>query len=330
MVVLLVFAPGCSDDTNKRSDSDESINGRQKQYLAFGGGPTGGTFNFFANKMANLISARYEWIDVSTRGSGGSVENLRTLNKNGIDMGIVYSGDAFIGRTGKLLGDSTRYNQVAAIAYLYGAPAQLVVRQGSGIDSIESLEGKNIAIGNPGSGAALSAERFFKHLKMWRRIEHRNLGYSQAAADFIAGKIDAFWVLVGYPNSSIIEAASQVPIKLLDLGQIARASGLYGVYPFYSEVDIPANTYKGQTEVVHTFQDAALWCASRKLNEVTVYDSLQAVFVDEGLKSMVSTHKAAWEMSIQNGLKGVSVPLHDGALRFWKEQGVTIPSNVTP
>lgn len=327
--MLLSF--GCSTDSEEGTDGTTSGQGeKKKHFLAFGGGPTGGTFNFFANKMASIISVNYEWLDVSPKGSGGSAENLRTLNKNAIDIGIVYSGDAFLGRNGKLPNDTTRYDKVRTMSFLYGAPAQLVVRKDSGIKSAHNLEGKVVAIGNPGSGAALSAERFFKHMGLWDKMEHRNLGYSQAAADFTDKRIDAFWVLVGYPNSSIIEAASHTPINILNVHEDAVKSGFYEIYPFYSKVVIPKDTYEGQDSDIITFQDSSLWCASEVINEETVYDCLKAVYSKKGLTDMVTAHKAAKNMSIQNGIKGASIPLHPGAIRFWKEQGLDIPANLLP
>ena len=199
---------------------------------------------------------------MAPRGSGGSAENLRSLNKNAVDLGIVYSGDAFLGRNAKLPGDPVHYDRVRALSFLYGAPAQLVVRKDSDILSVRDLAGKTVAVGNPGSGAALSAERFFRHLSLWDKMKIRNLGYSQAASDFADKRIDAFWVLVGYPNSAIIEAATRTPIRLLDLHREASESGFYDIYPFYVRVEIPAHTYEGQDASVTTFQDASLWCAS--------------------------------------------------------------------
>lgn len=333
LACTLLLVPGCSSDPQSNdSKATPSYSGkeRQRQVLAFGGGPTGGTFNFFANKMASIISARYDWLDVSPKGSGGSAENLRTLNKNGVDIGIVYSGDAFLGRNGKLPNDTTRYDRVRVLSFLYGAPAQLVVRRDSGINSAYDLKGKVVAIGNPGSGAALSAERFFKHIGLWPDMELRNLGYSQAAADFSDRKIDAFWVLVGYPNSSIIEATSRTEIKLLNLHRDAVESGFYETYPFYSKVEIPARTYQGQDAIITTFQDASLWCASESLSDDTVYESLTAVFSEQGLTDMITAHKAARNMSIDSGLKGASIPLHPGAVRFWQEHGVHIPPKLLP
>jgi len=327
----LFLSFGCSSEPNTDESSTSSeLSQKKKQFLAFSGGPTGGTFNFFANKIASIISINYAWLDVSPKGSGGSAENLRTLNKNAVDIGIVYSGDAFLGRHGKLPGDTTKYDKVRVLSFLYGAPAQLVVRKKSNIKSAADLEGKVVAIGNPGSGAALSAERFFKHLELWDKIDHRNLGYSQAAADFTDKKINAFWVLVGYPNSSIIEAATRTPIRLINLHEEASQSGFYDTYPFYHKVIIPSETYDGQDDEVTTFQDASLWCASDAIDEDTIYDSLKAVYSEQGLKDMVTAHKAAKNMSIKNGIHGASIPLHPGAVKFWREQGLDIPANLLP
>lgn len=329
--LCLLTAFGCSSDKGDEASPQEAETIQQQhRMLAFGGGPTGGTFNFFANKMSNLITLKFQNLEVSPKGSGGSAGNLRTLNKNGVDLGIVYAGDAFLGRNGLLPDNPTHYDNVRAVAFLYGAPAQLVVRKDSGFTSAHDLEGKTIAIGNPGSGAALSAERFFKHLGMWDKITVRKQGYSQAAADFIARKVDAFWVLVGYPNSSIIEAASHTPIALINLHNDAMHSGFYNLYPFYSQTTIPAETYMGQDVPVVTFQDSALWCSNTMLPAQIVYECLSAIYSEQGLKDMTTTHKAATDMSIKNGISGVSIPLHPGAVRFWKEQGLDIPSEVMP
>ncbi|SKA72484.1 hypothetical protein SAMN02745704_00409 [Paucidesulfovibrio gracilis DSM 16080] len=331
LTLALLALTGCGGEekqaTPESGDTAQQAEpAKEKQYLAFGGGPTGGTFNFFANKMSSIISHAYDHLDVSPKGSGGSAENLRTLDKASVDFGIVYSGDAYLGRMGQLVNDETKYENLRVISFLYGAPAQLVVRADAGIDSAYDLEGKIVAIGNPGSGAALSAERFFKHLGLWEKMEARNLGYSQAAADFSDNKIDAFWVLVGYPNSSIIEAATRTPVKLLNLDIDAKKSGFYNAFPFYTPVEIPAGVYEGQDQPVTTFQDSALWCTNTGIADHVVYDAMAAVFAEQGLKDMVTAHKAAKNMSIETGIDGVSVPLHSGAVKFWEEHGLTVPS----
>ncbi len=297
----------------------------RKTFLAFGGGPAGGTFQYFANAITLYVQGHVGGLDIAAEASGGSVENLKRLDKNEIDYGIVYMGDAYLGRTGELAGDPARYEQVRAVAFLYGAPAQLAVRADSGIAGVKDLAGKRIAVGNAGSGAAIACERYLVQLGLWDKVDKQFLGYVPAAAAFVEGKIDAFWLFVGYPNVTITETAAKTPLRLLDLGTDAQASGFYQAFPFYSPATIPAGTYPGQSAAVSSFQDAAYWMANKDVPQEIVYASVKAVFTDDGLKTMVAAHKAAREMTVPGALAGLAIPLHPGAAQFWQEKGLPLP-----
>ncbi|WP_319583006.1 TAXI family TRAP transporter solute-binding subunit [uncultured Pseudodesulfovibrio sp.] len=326
--LILTAVLGCSQETpNKPQKKTAPV---KPKTLTFNGGPRGGTFNHFANKMAAIISEDVPNLDVLARQSDGSIDNLLALCAGQADMSIVNAGDAFLGRTGKLHCQDKRYAKLRALAFLYGAPAQLVVRADSDIHTPADLLDKTIAVGNPGSGAALSAERFFRHLKLWSKFQHMPVGYAEAATDFADGKVDGFWILSGYPTAAIIEAAASVPVRVLNLHDMAMVSGFYQLYPFYSKATIPAGTYPGQTAPVETFQDAALWCAQPDLDNRTVYDSLQAVFSPKRLKEMRRIHSAARDMGPETGLDNISIPLHPGAVRFWSEHRLEIPPILMP
>ena len=299
-----------------------------KKRLAFGGGPTGGTFQYFANGIAIMLSKNIADLEVSSEGTGGSAENLKRLNAGDIDFGIVYSVDMWLGEKGQLPEDTKVYNKVRPMSYLYGAPAQLVVRADGGITDIMQLEGKKVAVGNAGSGAALSAQRLFESLGLWTKIEPQFLGYSAAASALSDKKIDGFWVLVGYPNASIIEASTTNDIKLIDLDEAAKQSGFYDKFPAYSSTKIPAGTYKGQDKDISTFQDSTLWCTRDGVDDEVVYQALKVVYSPEGLEQMVKAHKAAQEMSIETGIMGIPLPMAKGAEKFWTEQGVQIPDAI--
>jgi TRAP transporter TAXI family solute receptor len=296
-----------------------------KKRLAYGGGPVGGTFMYFANATAILMSKNIPNVEVSAENTGGSAENLRRLNSGDVDFGIVYSGDLWLGLKGELPQDTNKYDRVRPMAYLYGAPAQLVTLKASGITDPKQLAGKKVAVGNAGSGAALSAQRYFETIGIWDKMEPQFLGYSAAASALGDRKIDAFWVLVGYPNASIIEASTTNDIVLLDLEAAAKASGFFEKFPFYSATKIPAGTYRGQDADVKTFQDSTLWCAGSRVDADIVYQALKVVYSPEGLEYMVQAHKAATEMSVATGLDGIPLPLHKGAEKFWREQGKEIP-----
>ena len=298
----------------------------QTSNLIYGGGPIGGTFNYYARAMASFIRESYPDIDITFEESGGSIANLKRLNTAEIDFGIVYSGDAYLGHHGIYPEDKTKYDKVRAMAFLYGAPAHLVTRAQDGFKSVMDLAGKRVAVGNAGSGALAAAERFFKHLGLWDKMEKQFLGYSAAAAALNDGKLDAFWVFAGYPNASVIEAAAHGDIFIIDVGIDAEKSNFYAKYPFYQSMEIPAGTYRNQGNSIKSFQDAAYWCTNNLVSKDLVYKSIKAIYSPDGLDYMDSAKKTTKAMTIREGLKGVAIPVHPGAEKFWKEIGITLPT----
>jgi TRAP transporter TAXI family solute receptor len=292
--------------------------------LAFSGGPEGGTFQYFSNGIAIRLSKNVPDVEVSNMASAGSLENLRRVNSGEADFGIVYSGDTFLGRNGRLTNDERKYPNVHAMAFLYGAPAHLIVKADSGIDKVADLEGKRIAVGGAGSGAAGAAERYFTSLGLWDKMNVEFLGYSKAASALGDNLIDAFWVFAGFPNSSVIQAAASNKIKILSVVEAGKAAGFFDDYPFYTSLTIPAGTYSGVDYDVASFQDSALWVAGAHVSPDVVYKALADIYSKEGLAYMVKVKSTAKSMSVKGGLDGVVTPVHPGAQKFWKEQGLTL------
>jgi TRAP transporter TAXI family solute receptor len=292
-----------------------------------GGGPTGGTFNTFANAMAVYVPKHMDNIKISAVGSGGSVENVKRVANGESDFGLCYAVDSALGRAGKLPKDENKYDGLRAMGFLYGAPAQLVVRADSDVKTAFDLKGKKVAVGNAGSGAAASAERFFRHIGVWDEFSPQFLGYSAAASAFKDGKIDAFWVLVGYPNRSIIEASVQVDIRLVDVGQDAEKSGFYDAFA-YIPMEIPAGTYGEGMPACSSFQDATFLCANESVPADVVYGIMKTLWSEAGMEAMVAAKKTFKSMTMENGFDGASVPLHPGAVKFWEENGKTVPANL--
>jgi len=295
-----------------------------KDRLAFSGGPEGGTFQYFSNGIATRLSKDLPDVEVSNMASAGSLENLRRVNSGDADFGIVYSGDTYLGRNGRLTNDTKQYKNVHAMAYLYGAPAHLIVLDGSGINKVADLAGKKVAVGPAGSGAAGAAERFFGSLGLWDKMEPQFIGYSEGASALGDNKIQALWVFAGFPNSSVIQAAASNKIKLLDVVEAGKEGGFFKAYPFYSELKIPAGTYSGVDYDVPSFQDSALWVAGKHVKADLVEKALADIYSTEGLAYMVKVKSTAKSMSVEGALNGIVTPIHAGAEKFWKDKGLTI------
>ncbi len=309
---------------------EEAIPEGETLRQAFGGGPVGGAFQTFANAMSLIMADEIANLEVSAEGTGGSGANLRGVNANDVQYGISYAGDIYLGGLGQLPDDPTEYTDVRPVASLYGGRVHLVVRADSGIESVYDLEGKRIAPGNAGSGAAISAERFLGHLGLWDKVNIEFLGYSQAAAAMGDGQLDGFWILTAFPNSSVTEATTLTDIKIIDLQEAAEESGFYEAMPFYTPTIIPGGAYEGVDEDVNTFQDTALWVAHKDVPSKVVYAALESVFSEDGLERMREAHPAAGEMSVEGGVAGIPVPLHPGAYEFWHGMGTDIPAPAMP
>jgi hypothetical protein len=295
-----------------------------KARLAFSGGPDGGTFQYFSNAISSRLSRVIKDMEVSNMASAGSVENLRRVNSGEADFGIVYAGDLYLGLNGQLTNDTRQYKNVHSLAYLYGAPAHLLVLENSGINNVKDLAGKRVAVGPAGSGAAASAQRYFSSIGLWDKFTPEFIGYSQGASALGDRLIDAMWVFAGFPNSSVIQAAASNPIKILDLVEAGKEAGFFADNPYYTEVTIPAGTYQGVDKDVATFQDSAIWVSGKHVSEDHVYKALKNIYSDEGLAFMVSVTTTAKAMSVADGLRGIVTPVHKGAEKYWTERGLSL------
>ncbi|MFH2091413.1 MAG: TAXI family TRAP transporter solute-binding subunit [Pseudomonadota bacterium] len=294
-----------------------------KERVVFGGGPAGGTFQVVANAVQVYgpikDAAGYK---VQAQSSAGDTENLRKLNSNKVQLSISYSGSVWKARNGKMPGDTTKYDNIMAVAWLYGAPAQLVVKKDSGIKSTKDLAGKKVGVGNAGSGAFANCELFFRHMGVWDKIERNAMGYNDAAQAFGNNQLDAFWLFTAAPSGAVIMAAQTNDIAMIDLNADAEASGLYKEFPYFAVYSLPAGTYKGVDTEIKSFQDSAIWTANKDLSADIVYDILSKIYTEDGIKHMAAQNKNFKGMSIKTGPMGIVTPFHPGAEKFWKETGV--------
>ncbi len=318
--LLAVIIGGCAFLMIIFSFSADSF---AKKRIIFGGGPAGGTFQVVANaiQVYKPVKAIKEF-SVKAQTSAGSVENLRKTNAGRQQMSVVYSGHVWLGRNGQMKNDSKKYENVLAVAWLYGAPAQLVVRADSGVKGVKDLVGKKVGVGNAGSGAFANCELFFTHMGVWDKIERNAMGYNDAAQAFGNNQLDAFWLFTAFPSGAVIMAAQTNDIGLVNLDADAEASGFYKKYPYFGKLSIPAGTYKGVDYESPSFQDSTLWVANSKVSADAVYKLLSIIYTDEGLKHMVSQKKTFKNMSLETGATNIVTPFHPGAEKFWKEKGM--------
>jgi TRAP transporter TAXI family solute receptor len=300
-----------------------------QETILFGGGPTGGTFIIFTNGVETYgpIQSASEF-EVRVQSSAGSVENFRKTDAGIWQMSVVYSGHVYLGRNGLMKDYTQIYENVLAVAWLYGAQAQLVVSQGSGIINVTDLVDKRVNVGRTGSGAHANCELFFDHLDIWDKIERHALGYNDAAEAFGNDQLDAFWLFTAYPSGAVITAAAANDIALVNVDADASSSGFYSKYPYFTKIIIPANTYDDVDYDSPSFQDSALWVANSSVSSDIVYEMLSLIYTDEGLAHIKAQSKAFEHMAVATGTDGIVTPFHPGAKKFWREKGFALYEGV--
>lgn len=303
----------------------------QRQFIAIGGGSTGGTFNVFASAIGDIVGRAIDDANVTVEGSAGSAENIRRIQGGDLEMGIAFAGDAYLAYNGEAVFEQDGpYDQLRAIGFLYSAVSQIVTLESTGITSLADLEGITMAVGGAGSGTQLSLERLLTAAGVYDSITPVLVAGQNASDQLKNRQVQAYHALFGVPNAAVTDTASTADIHLLSSYDEAEAAGFFAQYPFYTEYVIPAGTFSGVDADVRTFRDAGLWVVAADTDADLVYELTKAVFEQAGLDRMLQVTNVASEMGPDNALVGVQIPLHPGAVRFWEEAGVDVPEALQP
>jgi len=208
-----------------------------------------------------------------------------------------------------------------AIANLYPESIQLVVRKGSGIKSVPDLRGKKISLDEPGSGTLVDARLILSAFGVNEKELRAQYFPAQRVADSLKdGTIDGFFSVSGWPQSSVADLAATVGIELVPIAG-PEIDKLIGQFTFFSAEEIPDGAYKGVAGV-KTVGVHALWTTSSKQNDELIYKIAVALWNPATRKLLDSGHAKGREIKLDSATQGLGIPLHAGAEKFYKEQGL--------
>jgi TRAP transporter TAXI family solute receptor len=317
--VLLVIAAALLAAACQRTEA---------RLVGFAGGPPGGSFFPAAGAIGSFTQQNIPNLTVSVEGTGGSGENVRLVNSRDSDMGIAYAGDLHQGFFGEEDFKGSPQANLRAVGLVFWGYSHVVVLKDSGITSVADLANRRIAIGGTGSGSALAGERIFRHLGLFDKMSVSYLGGSPASEALKDGQVDSYHWQSGAPNAAVLDTVATHQIGILDLATPAKASGFVDRYPYYLVRDIPAGVYKGVDRPVPTVVSGTYWFVHKDVPEDVVYEMARTAYSDEGHKYMVQTFQPLTDMTPEQALTGLTIPLHAGAQRFWQERSLTIPEDI--
>jgi TRAP transporter TAXI family solute receptor len=296
--------------------------------ITMAGGPPTGVFGIFATGIGTYLSKNVPNLDVSVAATGGSVENPRRISAKEAEMGLSFSSDlheSFHGLekfTGKPLTD------LRAIGLVFFGVAHLITQADSGIRTVADLAGKRVAVGSPGSGTFASAERVFRSVGIWDKINRIPLLGAAAGEAMNEGKADAFFWTGPEPDRVTTEAAAKKPVRAIDIYTPVSKTDFFKQYPYFARYVFPAGSYRGITEDTSTVGIPVIWYAHRDFSAALVQKIVQSAYGKEGHAHMLKVHAGSKDMVPQKALQGVTVPLHKGAEEHWKSAGIQIPEAI--
>lgn len=296
----------------------------QQNFITIGTGGQTGVYYVVGQSLCRLVNRNTNThsIRCNAPSSGGSVANVNAIRGGEMDMGVVQSDIQYKAYEGvENFADAGAFTDMRAMFALHGEPLTIVARRDAGISHLQDLKGKRFNIGNPGSGQRDTMDVVMSSLG-WTLEDFAlasQLSASEQAAALGDNNIDAMVYVAGHPNGSIQEATTTVDSVIVAVDG-EEIDGIIAENPYYAKATIPGGMYRGNDAPVNTFGVRATMVTSAKVPEETVYQTVKAVF--DNFDRFKRLHPAFAELTEQEMIKeGLSIPLHDGAVRYYKERG---------
>lgn len=266
------------------------------------------------------IAALWENLDFITacrvQSSSGALENTVVISKRMADAGLI-DAFAYFAAVNGTEPYTEPYGGFSALAA--GAPsiATIVVKADSDIQSLQDLRGHSIAVGLAGSGAEFEERFILESMGMtyddFTLVEQIGIGPGFTA--FQDGKVDAVFALMGAGNSNLVEAMTNVDVRILPFTEEDKKT-VMETCAFAVEDVIPGGSYMGIDEDIPAVSVPAVLVVSDDLPEEAVYQMTETVYNNiEDLKA-TNTNFKNWSFGESCA---ANIPLHPGALKFYQE-----------
>jgi len=283
--------------------------------------PTGGAICRLVNKGKKEHGVR-----CSVESTSGSVYNINTIRAGELQLGVAQSDwqyHAYHGTAEKSFIEAGPFKDLRSVFSVHAEPVTIIARADAGIKHVDDLVGKRVNIGNPGSGTEATWNL------MWETMGHANgkadlklaaqLKSAETPQALCDNKIDALFNLLGHPNGLSKEATTTCDAVLVEVSGPA-VDKLVADYSFYRYATIPGGMYRGNPNDTKVFGVGATLVSSTRTSEKTIYIVTKAVF--DNFDAFKKLHPAFSNLKESEMIKdALSAPLHDGAVKYYKERG---------
>ena len=296
----------------------------QQKFVTIGTGGVTGVYYAAGGAICRLVNKdrAKHGIRCSVESTGGSVFNVNTIKSGELDIGFAQSDVQFNALKG--LGafkDAGPWSDERALFSVHPEPFTVLARKEANIKSFADFKGKRFNVGNPGSGTRASMEELLTAMN-WKLADFAlasELKADEHGPALCDGKIDGFFYGVGHPSANIQDPTTSCGAKLVSLTGPA-VDKLVADRAYYAKAAIPGGLYPNNPEGAQTYGVLATVVSSSKVPVDMVYTVVKAVF--DNFEDFKKLHPALANLKPEDMIKdGLSAPLHEGAIKYYKEKG---------
>lgn len=249
-----------------------------------------------------------------------SAENLNLLQAGRGELALTLAdslSDAWKGN--EEAGFKTKLDKLRGLSGTYNNYIQIVANADAGIKTLADLKGKRISVGAARSGTELNARAIFKAAGMTyadlAKVEY--LAFGESVELIKNRQLDATLQSAGLGVASIRDLATAIKIVVIPVPAdvVAKVGD-----PAYQVAVIPANTYNGQTADIATAAIPNFLVTHSGVSDELAYQMAKQMY--DNIDTLYAAHNAAKAIKRENAIKGMPVPLHPGAERYYKEVGL--------
>ena len=295
----------------------------QQKFVTVGTGGVTGVYYAAGGAICRLVNkdrAKHN-IRCSVESTGGSAFNINTIKAGELDLGFAQSDVHYNASKGQGQFKDGAHGDLRAVFSVHPEPFTVLARKEANITKFEDFRGKRFNVGNPGSGTRASLEELLVGMgwKLGDFALASELKADEHGAALCDGKIDGFYYGVGHPSANIQDPTTSCGAKLVSLTGPAIDKLIAGK-PYYAKAVIPGGLYPANPQATNTYGVLATVVASSKTPADTVYQVVKAVF--DNFEEFKKLHPALANLAPQNMVQdGLSAPLHEGAVRYYREKG---------
>ena len=297
----------------------------------------GGTYYPVGVALATITKSRLHadhGISLAAISSAGSLENIKLMRDNQAQFALlqgVFGAWAWNGE-GPVRNPQTWLRSISAMWQNVEHFALLseFVADGTLAD-LGKLDGQRYVLGERNSGAEHTGAYILDSLGIdyRRNLDLAYMGYGATADAIQDGNIVGMNIPAGVPVSAITRAWAVLGDRLTVLGVTdEELSKINARYPLWDYYDIRPGTYPSQGTAVRSIAHPNVLAVRADVPDETVYQVTKAMW--ENLPALKEIHRATTDMKPGLALKGLGAPLHPGAARYYREQGLTIPDHLSP